>query len=118
MRVVLRQGAVADWHDEEVWGKMRETSRENTRLYRKALFPLPDDTVQSWSKLREKQKSREFKTQDYPPDQMLDGVGSECLDTLRRINGIVVEFPLDFLREEDLTPTALSAGGLAPGIFN
>ena len=111
-------GALSDWHKEDVWGKMREISRENTRLYRKALFPLPDDTISSWGKLREKQISRTFNASEYPPDQMFDGVGSECLATLRKINGIVVEFPLEFLSEEDLTPKALSAGGLAPSIFN
>ena len=74
--------------------------------------------VTSWSQLKAKQGARQFDLASYPPDQLLDGRADGCEETLNKVQGIVVDFPLNFLEEEDLTPTSLSAEGLAPAIFN
>ena len=72
----------------------------------------------SWSQLKAKQAARDFNLDLYPPDQLLDGRADGCEDELRKVNGFIVDFPLHFLSEEDLTPTTMSAEGFAPAIFN
>jgi phospholipase D1/2 len=111
-------GALDNWTDDAVWRKIGKISRDNTEAFRAALFPVPDDTVTSWSQLKAKQGARQFDLAAYPPDQLLDGRAEGCEEVLNRVQGVVVDFPLKFLEEEDLTPTSLSAEGLAPAIFN
>lgn len=111
-------GALDDWTNNAVWHEIGRIARDNTEAYRAALFPVPDDTVTSWSQLKAKQGARQFDLASYPPDQLLDGRADGCEETLNKVQGIVVDFPLNFLEEEDLTPTSLSAEGLAPAIFN
>jgi phospholipase D1/2 len=109
---------LSNWKDDGVWARMGKIARDNTELFRSALFPVPDDTITTWSQLKSKQAARTFDVSKYPPDQLLDGHGVDCEATLRKIRGIIVDFPLKFLEDEDLKPASMSAAGLAPAIFN
>lgn len=98
---------------------MAKRAKENTEAYREVMHPLPDDTLTTWSQVKKMRASRTFDTDKYAPDQMKAPVGdAAAVRTMReRVKGIVVEFPLDFLKDENLVEW-MSMGGLAPSIFN
>lgn len=108
-----------NWMDDQVWFNMAKRAKENTEAYREVMHPLPDDTLTTWSQVKKMRASRTFDTDKYAPDQMKAPVGdAAAVRTMReRVKGIVVEFPLDFLKDENLVEW-MSMGGLAPSIFN
>ncbi len=131
MREFFGPGAgeeLCDWEKDDVWARVGAIAAENTRLFRETLFPVPDDTVTTWTQLKALQAGRRFDVTTFPPDQLKGGgAGAEdgaapaaaaCEALLRQVRGVAVDFPLKFLGEEDLTPASLSAEGLAPAIFN
>jgi len=116
--------AHVDWMNDAVWSSMIARAKQNTVVYREVLLPLPDDTITSWSQLKQLRAARSFQVDQYSPDQMKTPTTKTMEQDLHRMNtevkGIVVEFPLDFLMDENLAPSIYNntMGSLAPSIFN
>jgi phospholipase D1/2 len=108
-----------DWMDDQVWSNIANVAKKNTTVYRDVMHPLPDDTITTWSELKKMREKREFDTGKYAPDQMKAPVcDAAAVRTMREnVQGIIVEFPLNFLKDETLS-SWMSMGGLAPSIFN
>ena len=128
--------------------EVRELARENTRIYEDTFAPLPSDRVRSWDDLEAHRRAGQpggspslgdsppGPSGGSPPGGSPPRVGSwsnlhphtgdvtrtptreQASEALSQVRGHLVEFPLDFLADEDLAPPAFSVGALTPDAFD
>uniref|UniRef100_A0A1I7ZS77 Phospholipase n=1 Tax=Steinernema glaseri TaxID=37863 RepID=A0A1I7ZS77_9BILA len=77
---------------------------ENTRIYEEIFRVAPTDLVQSFAEL--KQWNSELAMAEYS--------ASKAEERLRELRGSLVEFPIKFLLNENLSPSIASKEGLVP----
>lgn len=90
---------------------MRRLARRNTQVYDDLFGALPSDNVQTWQQLAQQQKQAPNINADFtriPSEE-------DARKALVEVQGYLVEFPLDFLAQEDLTPSVM--GGLLGPVF-
>lgn len=114
----------SDPASEESLGEVRRVARQNTEIYEELFEALPSDRVRSWAELSARRSRVQEETGHAPPDSprapIRDYTRVPSLpeaERLSQVQGHIVEYPIDFLAEEDLSPGALSVGGLAPDCF-
>eukprot|EP00929_Paragymnodinium_shiwhaense_P071800 TRINITY_DN36467_c0_g2_i1.p1 TRINITY_DN36467_c0_g2~~TRINITY_DN36467_c0_g2_i1.p1 ORF type:complete len:1141 (+),score=223.05 TRINITY_DN36467_c0_g2_i1:50-3424(+) len=94
---------------------VRSLAKRNTQIYEEVFACMPSDACRRWSDVQTRRSafpSRAPGDASRPPS-------SEDLKKLESVQGHLVEFPLDFLVEEDLAPARMfTVGALAPDAFN
>jgi len=85
-----------------VWNSI---ATQNTQLYDDLFSVLPTDSIST------KKASRELQTKTRP---LAETFGRDCQQRLSKIRGRLVNFPLNYLSEEDLQPAALAKEGMVP----
>ena len=85
-----------------VW---EETADRNTAIFDRLFSPLPSATV---STLRE---SKEVQSEKQP---VAETFVSNSRQKLKEIKGHLVRYPLNYLCQEDLQPSALAKEGMVP----
>jgi len=108
-----QEGRFADPLSRETLSEVQRIARQNTQIYEDLFGVLPTDRVRSWADLA---------TWRSRPGGLAVGDTTrepqpEELQALAGIQGHLVEFPMDFLIEEDLAPPTFSVGGLTPDCF-
>jgi phospholipase D1/2 len=110
-------------------GEIKRVARNNTEIYEELFGALPSDSIRSWAELASRRAERaddQTASASYPSSpravHSLEGDFTrvptpENTHRLSDVQGHLVEWPIDFLAEEDLSPAALSVGGLAPDCF-
>lgn len=93
----------ADPLSETTLREIRKVARENTQIYEELFGVLPSDKVRTWEELAAR---REGAGQLGDITRTTSAARAE--EELSRVQGHLVEFPLDFLVEEDLAPSAIS----------
>lgn len=88
------------WH-----GMWRRTSTRNTKIYDDVFKCIPTDEVTSFLKMK-------TYVNENPPIAKTDP--TKALIEIKRIQGYVVDLPLQFLNEEILTPPGTSKEGIIP----
>ncbi|KAI9319321.1 hypothetical protein BX666DRAFT_1925043 [Dichotomocladium elegans] len=91
---------VMDPLSEETIALLKDTARTNTEAFREVFHCVPDDNVTTWDQYKE----------FYPDANAIDichvhdpDMSVETIqDNLSRVRGHLVEFPLDFLKDEEL----------------
>lgn len=78
---------VSDCMDAKMWEEIDKRSKGNTVIYREIFGCIPDDLMTSTPKIKEVQESADLGKYD----TLIGGVKGFC-----------VEFPLEFLIEEDI----------------
>lgn len=88
--------------------QLRYTASLNTQIYRELFHCIPDDCVTSWDEYR--------RFAEKPSVQSVDPniVGIDLMENINRIRGHIVLFPLNFLKNEDLSAMMLSPEYLLP----
>lgn len=97
--------------DEFYFGFLRRRAESNTLVYRNVFRPIPDDTVATW------EEYRKFLEADEPvmAGHVWPGLSEEYVDSeLKKVQGALVDFPLDFLKQENLGISMLSKEFLLP----
>jgi len=110
------QGDLADPLSRAALQEVGQLARRNTEIYEEVFGSLPSDAISTWSQLSARRAAGQ-------PSGDITRVVTEdverAAELLAQVRGHLVEFPLDFLVEEDLAPAArFSAGSLAPDAFN
>lgn len=90
-----------------------EIARTNTRIYEELFAVLPSDEVRTWSDLAARRGGV-----PHAGDSLREPSAAEAQVRLPLLQGRIVEYPLDFLLEEDLAPSFFAAGALTPDAFN
>eukprot|EP00928_Gymnodinium_smaydae_P014982 TRINITY_DN15499_c0_g2_i1.p1 TRINITY_DN15499_c0_g2~~TRINITY_DN15499_c0_g2_i1.p1 ORF type:complete len:1550 (-),score=357.19 TRINITY_DN15499_c0_g2_i1:72-4721(-) len=93
---------------QELVREIRRVAGHNTRIYESLFAVVPSDSVRTWAELAAR-RAPERATGDV----MRTPAKAEAEAALREVQGHIVQFPLDFLIEEDLAPSA-SAVALKP----
>ncbi|KEH43092.1 phospholipase D p2-like protein [Medicago truncatula] len=118
---------VADSTYKELWAA---TAKENTRIYHEVFACVPNDQIHSRAALRQSMVQWREKlgqtTIDLgiAPDKLIYQENGETkvtdpIDRLKSIKGLLVSFPLDFMREEDLRPAVIeSEFYVAPQVYH
>lgn len=105
-------GRFADPLGEATLLEIRRIAKQNTDVYETLFGAIPSNGVKSWAALAARRAASGVKEGDVTklPTE-------EELELLSKVQGHLVEFPLDFLVEEDLAPSSLSLGGMAPDVY-
>lgn len=90
--------------------ELRRLARRNTEIYEDLFGALPSDKVQTWQQLAACQRQVTLNA-DFTKIPSED----HAKEVLREVQGYLVEFPLEFLQQEDLTPSVM--GGLLGPVF-
>ncbi|GMT14733.1 hypothetical protein PFISCL1PPCAC_6030 [Pristionchus fissidentatus] len=85
----------------DVW---QMTAKLNTTIYEEVFRAYPTDQVESFEEL--KKWTQQMSLAEYSPQQ--------AEERLRDVNGVLVEFPMNFLVNAKLTPGITSKEGLVP----
>jgi len=120
-------GRFADPLSNETRGEIRRIARRNTEIYEELFGALPSDKIRNWAALTQARRNSSAvgSTPTSSPrgptpvsvrDWTRDPAPSEW-QALEGVHGHIVEFPLDFLVEEDLAASTFSVGGLTPECF-
>jgi len=91
--------------------ELRGVAHRNTEIYEDLFGALPSDKVQTWQQLAACQRQVPTLNADFTkiPSE------AHAKEVLREVQGYLVQFPLDFLQQEDLTPSVM--GGLLGPVF-
>ncbi|CAE7693174.1 PLD2 [Symbiodinium sp. CCMP2592] len=90
--------------------EMRRVAQHNTEIYEELFGALPSDAVGTWAELA----ARRRQTQPHMnADFTRIPEAQSATEALKRVQGYLVQFPLDFLAKEDLAPSAV-VGLLGP----
>jgi len=90
--------------------EMRRVAQQNTEIYEELFGALPSDAVGTWAELA----ARRRQTQPHMnADFTRIPEAQSATEALKRVQGYLVQFPLDFLTKEDLAPSAV-VGLLGP----
>jgi len=92
--------------------EVRGIANHNTAIYESVFGALPSDSIRSWSELVSR---REAGGQRIGDSTRLPTAAEAA--ALSDVQGHLVNFPLNFLVEEDLAPPTFSVGGLTPDCF-
>jgi phospholipase D1/2 len=95
--------------------RVAEIARSNTQIYEELFAVLPSDEVRTWSDLAARGGGGGTQVVG---DSMRQPSVAEAEGRLPLVQGRIVEYPLDFLLEEDLAPSFFAAGALTPDAFN
>eukprot|EP00438_Fugacium_kawagutii_P001323 Skav226307 [mRNA] locus=scaffold3301:504667:510139:+ [translate_table: standard] len=89
--------------------ELRRLARRNTEIYEDLFGALPSDKVQTWQQLAA--------CRQVPLKADFTKIPSEehAKEVLGEVQGYLVEFPLEFLQQEDLAPSVM--GGLLGPVF-
>jgi len=90
----------------------RQVARRNTQIYEDVFGALPSDCVRSWKELASRRAASGLSSGDATRVPT-----PELARRLSEVRGHIVEFPLDFLVDEDLAPPTFSVGALTPDCF-
>lgn len=93
--------------------EIRDIARQNTQIYEEVFGALPTDSIRTWTELAARRSAIGQSAGDCT---RLPAAGSG--EALAKVRGHLVEYPIDFLADEDLAPSAFSVGGLTPDAFN
>lgn len=88
---------------------LRQRASRNTQIYRELFHCVPDDSVESWAEYA--------LFVDKPDTSKIDKEtwnGIDVMANLNLVQGNLVQFPLNFLRKEELSAHILSAEYLLP----
>jgi len=91
----------------------RSLARRNTQIYEDVFGALPSDGVRSWGELSSRRAAAGLSAGDTTKLPTPELAAQE----LAQVRGYLVEFPLDFLVQEDLAPPTFSVGALTPDCF-
>lgn len=105
------EGRFADPLGKETLAEVRRIARMNTEIYERVFGALPSDEVRSWAQLAARRAAGR------PTGDATRVPSAAEVELLAGVRGHLVEFPLDFLCEEDLAPVTFSVGGLTPDCF-
>lgn len=94
----------ADPLSEASLGEIRRVAQSNTQIYEELFGVVPSDLVRSWEELA----ARRERAGRLSGDSMRVPSESEAAGDLAKVQGHLVEFPLDFLIQEELAPSAMS----------
>lgn len=87
---------LADSFFHGVWNRC---AKANTLIYEEVFHVYPTDRVHTFEELRAWKKGGEQSSR----------IGKDELRRLESLTGSLVEFPLEFLRDEDISPTVAEA---------
>ena len=93
---------VADSFYNDVWNA---TAKTNTTLYDELFAVLPTDSITT------QMDSRKLQTKVKP---LVETFGRNMKQRLDSIQGTLVQFPLQYLCDEDLYPSILAKEGMVP----
>jgi phospholipase D1/2 len=87
---------------------LRYTASLNTQIYRELFHCIPDDCADSWEEYK--------RFAEKPSIQAADPavVGIDMMENIKKIQGHIVMFPLNFLKKESLSAVTLSPEYLLP----
>lgn len=85
-------------------GQWQRTSRRNTKIYDEVFKCIPTDEVTTFASLR--------KYAEDPPMSKTDT--ADAIKEIARIEGFLVDLPMQFLNKETLTPPGASKEGIIP----
>lgn len=105
------EGRYADPLSRESLQEVRRVARRNTEIYEATFGALPSDSIRSWSELASRRGG------SLPVGDTTRSPSAAEATALAEVQGHLVEFPMDFLVEEDLAPPTFSVGGLTPDCF-
>merc|ERR1712032_776805 len=97
----------ADPLSEQSLAEVSRIARQNTQIYEDLYGVFPSNRLRKWSDLLG------CSTGTASGNARAPAAASEAA-ALSMVQGHIVEFPLDFLAEEDLAPSTLSVGGCSP----
>lgn len=101
---------VKDPLSEQFLDLWKSTAQKNTEIYRDVFKCLPDDTVTSWEEYKKFTKNTQHVPYSHPETKNKDTI----TQNLNNINGHLVEFPTNFLKNENLSTQSFSAESFAP----
>ncbi len=82
----------------------KRIAKRNTEIYEKVFRCIPTDSVHSFQELKAWESVLPLAVTDK----------SQTLSLLQAIQGHLVEFPMDFLKNEELNPPIMSMEGIIP----
>lgn len=101
----------ADPANPEAIAEVRQIARRNTAAYEELFGAIPSDQVRTWAELANRRGASQT-LRDYTKSPSSEEVANAL--SREPIQGFLVEFPLDFLADEDLTS---STGSLLQALF-
>lgn len=104
-------GKFLDPLSEETLREMRRVAARNTEIYEAVFGCLPSDSIRSWAELASRRAAGQA------AGDVTRIPNQEELELLSQVQGHLVQFPLNFLVDEDLAPSSLSLVGLTPDVF-
>ncbi|KAF8535067.1 hypothetical protein BDD12DRAFT_754061, partial [Trichophaea hybrida] len=127
---------VEDPLSDEFWDFWNQTARVNTDVFAKVFHAIPHDSVTSWKKYDEywgkyftvpKKEKKEGQPEPQAPEKWGHVVRSEfspgaqgareVKEILSAVRGMLVEMPLDFLKEEDVAKEGLGLNALTETLY-
>ncbi|CAJ1392789.1 unnamed protein product [Effrenium voratum] len=90
----------------EAWvAELKRVAKRNTEIYEELFGALPSDQLKSWQHLaaRRRQAPSTLKNADFTRIP-----SPEAAKALQEVQGYLVEFPIDFLAQEDLAPSVVA----------
>ena len=92
--------------NDKLWKLMKDKAENNTFIYDKIFDCYPHNKFNNLTKLKERKM---FKT----PEE-IEKLKNEYKDNIGKIDGHIVEFPYDFLKNEELDISFFSKENLIP----
>ena len=80
------------------------TAEKNTQVYEKVFRCIPTNSVHTFSELKHYENEAPLSQTD----------STAALISLQEIQGTLVKFPLEFLKDEELNPPIMSKQGIIP----
>lgn len=105
-------GKFSDPLSEETLHELRRVAAQNTEIYETVFGSLPSDSVRSWSDLAKRRAAGQGAGQG--AGDMMRTPTQADFELLSQLQGHLVQYPVNFLIEEDITPSSLSVVGLIP----
>lgn len=100
----------ADPLNEATLAEIKRIAKSNTQIFNEVFSPLPSDAVRSWADVAALRSGTEGTT------DCTRRPSAEEAAKLSSVKGHLVEYPIDFLIDEDLAPSGASA--LVADAFN
>jgi len=89
---------------EAFWSMIQSVAARNTKIYEELFAVVPSNEVRTWSQLAARRSLENSTT-----DVMRTPSKAEAEEKLPQLQGKLVQFPLDFLVDEDIIPSAAAA---------
>jgi len=105
----IEEGVFADPLSTEGLNAIREIARRNTEIYEDLYKVLPSDSVRTWADLSAWRAAGQS-TNDITKVPDADTAERK----IQEVRGRLVQYPIDFLIDDDLVPSAVTAVALKP----